>query len=92
MSAEALEAFCRHGLSVLAVGDLGKVVDVTKIQCKTILLHGENDTIIDADDVRSLARRIPHAEMKVIKGVGHFLHLEKEELLDVYEELLAAPY
>jgi rhamnosyltransferase subunit A len=92
MSEEALEAFCRHGISVLSIGDLSKVVDVSEIKCKTILLHGENDTIIDADDVRSLASRIPHSEMKVIKGVGHFLHLEKEELLDIYEEILAAPY
>jgi len=30
--------------------------------------------------------------MKVIKGVGHFLHLEKEDLLDVYDEILAEPY
>jgi pimeloyl-ACP methyl ester carboxylesterase len=92
MSGEALEAFCRHGLWVLSIGELGKAVDVSQIKCKTILLHGENDTIIDADDVRVLATQIPRAEMKVIKGVGHFLHLEKEDLLDVYDEILAAPY
>lgn len=92
MSGEALEAFRRHGLWVLSIGELGKAVDVSKIKCKTILLHGENDTIIDADDVRVLATQIPRAELKVIKGVGHFLHLEKEDLLDVYDEILAAPY
>ena len=92
MSGEALEAFCRHGLWVLSIGELGKAVDVSKIKCKTILLHGENDTIIDADDVKILATQIPRAELKVIKGVGHFLHLEKEDLLDVYDEILAAPY
>jgi hypothetical protein len=26
--------------------------------------------------------------MKIIRDVGHFLHLEKEELLDVYEDIL----
>ena len=92
MSGEALEAFCRHGLWVLSIGELGKAVDVSKIKCKTILLHGENDTIIDADDVKILATQIPRAELKVIKGVGHFLHLEKEDLLVVYDEILAAPY
>jgi pimeloyl-ACP methyl ester carboxylesterase len=92
MSGEALEAFCRHGLWVLSIGELGKAVDVSQIKCKTILLHGENDTIIDVDDVRVLATQIPRAELKVIKGVGHFLHLEKEDLLDVYDEILAAPY
>jgi pimeloyl-ACP methyl ester carboxylesterase len=55
-----------------------------------MLLHGENDVIIDAEDVRSLAAQIAHAEMRTIKNVGHFLHLEKEEILDVYEEVLAS--
>ena len=92
MSGEALQAFCRHGRWVLSIGELGKAVDVSKIKCKTILLHGENDTIIDADDVKVLATQIPRAELKIIKGVGHFLHLEKEDLLDVYDEILASPY
>jgi pimeloyl-ACP methyl ester carboxylesterase len=88
MGAEELQAFCQHGLTVLSVRELGKVVDVSKVQCKTILLHGENDTIVDVEDVRYLASQIPHAEMKIIRDVGHFLHLEKEELLDVYEDIL----
>jgi hypothetical protein len=28
--------------------------------------------------------------MRTIKDVGHFLHLEKEELLDVYDDILAS--
>jgi pimeloyl-ACP methyl ester carboxylesterase len=91
MSREALQAFCQHGLWVLSVRELSNAVDVSKIQCKTILLHGEKDTIIDVNDVTFLASQIPHSEMKVIKNVGHFLHLEREDLLDVYEEILAAP-
>ena len=90
MSPEAIEAFSQHGLMVISVRNLSEVVDLDKVRCKTILLHGENDAIIDVEDVRSLALRIPHAEMRTIKDVGHFLHLEKEELLDVYEDLLAS--
>jgi len=90
MSSEAIEAFSQHGLMVISVHNLTEVIDVGKVQCKTILLHGENDAIIDEEDVRSLVARIPHAEMRTIKDVGHFLHLEKEELLDVYEDLLAS--
>ena len=90
MGPEAFQAFLQHGSTVLSVRELSKVVDVSKVQCKTILLHGENDTIVDLDDVRYLAAEIPRADLRVIKGVGHFLHLEKEELLDVYEEILAA--
>jgi len=90
MSSEALEAFCQHGLTVISVRDLTEVVDLSKVRCQTMLLHGENDVIIDAEDVRSLAAQIAHAEMRTIKNVGHFLHLEKEEILNVYDEVLAS--
>ena len=90
MSSEALQAFCQHGLSVITVRDLREVVDLGKVRCDTILLHGENDAIIDLEDVRSLAAQIPSAEIRTIKDVGHFLHLEKEDLLDVYDDLLAS--
>lgn len=90
MGSEELAAFCQHGITLLSVRELGKVVDVSTIQCKTILVHGEKDAIVDLEDVRFLASQIPHSEVKVIKDVGHFLHLEKDELLDVYEDILAA--
>jgi pimeloyl-ACP methyl ester carboxylesterase len=90
MNADALEAFYQHGLAVIAARDLTEIVDVGEVRCKTMLLHGEKDAIIDAEDVLSLAELIAHAEMRTIKDVGHFLHLEKEEILDVYEEVLAA--
>jgi pimeloyl-ACP methyl ester carboxylesterase len=90
MGPEAFEAFLRHGSTVLSVRELSKVVDVSQVQCKATLLHGENDTIVDFDDVRYLAAQLPQSELRMIKNVGHFLHLEREELLDVYEEILAS--
>ena len=90
MDMPAFQAFLRHGLNVLAVKDLDKVVDVSKVQCKTTLVYGENDAIVDLEDVRFLASQMADSEVKVIKDVGHFLHLEKEELLDVYEDILSA--
>jgi pimeloyl-ACP methyl ester carboxylesterase len=91
MSQAALEAFHRHGLFVLSVRELRNAVDVRKIKCKTIILHGERDTIVDAEDARFLASQIPNSEFKNIAGVGHFLHLENEGILDVYEDILASP-
>jgi len=90
MDAAAFQAFFEHGSTVLSVRELGKVVDVSKVQCKSIIVYGENDTIIDLEDVKFLASQIPHSELRVIKNVGHFLHLEKEQLLDVYEDILAS--
>ena len=91
MSQAALEAFYRHGQFVLAIRELDNAVDVSQIQCKTIILHGEKDTIVDAEDARFLASQIQNSEFKNIAGVGHFLHLENEKTLDVYEAILAAP-
>lgn len=92
MDAEAFEAFFKHGATVLSVRELGAVVDVGKVQCKTIIVYGENDAIVDLSDVRFLASQMPRSELRIIKDVGHFLHLEKDDLLDVYEEILASAY
>jgi pimeloyl-ACP methyl ester carboxylesterase len=92
MSQSGLEAFQRHGLFVLTLRELAKAVDVREIKCKTIIVHGEKDTIVDAEDAVFLAGQIPNAEFKSIPGVGHFLHLENEEILDIYEDILARPF
>jgi pimeloyl-ACP methyl ester carboxylesterase len=90
MGPDAFRAFLEHGSTVISVRELRKVVDVSRVQCKVTLLHGEKDTIVDIDDVTYLASQIPRSELRVIKNVGHFLHLEKEELLSEYEEILAS--
>src|SRR5688572_8542643 len=91
MTQAGLEAFQRHGLFVLSIRELAKAVDVSEIKCKTIVVHGEKDTIVDAEDAVFLASQIPNGEFKNISGVGHFLHLEDESILDVYEDILASP-
>ena len=88
MSQEALQAFYQHGLFVISTEEIGKVVNLKDIKCKTTILAGEKDTIIDLKDVEYLASQIPNSEIRIIKGVGHFLHLEKEDLLDVYADIL----
>jgi pimeloyl-ACP methyl ester carboxylesterase len=90
MDRETFEAFFQHGSTVLSVRELGAVVDVGKVQCKTIIVYGENDAIVDVSDVRFLASQMPCSELRIIKDVGHFLHLEKNDLLDVYEQILAS--
>ena len=90
MGTEALQAFSQHGSTVISVCELSEVVDVSKVQCRTVLVHGENDPIVDLDDVQLLASQIRCSELKQIENVGHFLHLENEDLLDVYEDILAS--
>ncbi|MFC1514783.1 alpha/beta fold hydrolase [Candidatus Omnitrophota bacterium] len=88
MTPETIKAFSQHGLFVISTREISSVVDLHRITCPTTLLNGENDTIIDLEDVTFLAEQIPDAEIKIIEGVGHFLHLEKKELLDVYADIL----
>ena len=92
MSQTGLAAFQRHGLFVLAIRELANAVDVRQIKCKTVIVHGEKDTIVDAEDALFLAGQIANAEFRNVPGVGHFLHLENESILDIYEDILAAPY
>lgn len=90
MSEEEIRAFYEHGLSVISSKKLSDEVDLRKIKAKTILLNGENDTIIDLNDVKSLSGKIPNCEMRIVKGVGHFLHMEDDGVLDIYEDILAS--
>ncbi len=88
MKDENIQAFYEHGLFVIASKQLSEIVDLKSIKPKTVLLNGEKDTIIDLDDVRFLASQIPDCELRIIKGVGHFLHMENDRVLDIYAEIL----
>ncbi|MDD5155529.1 MAG: alpha/beta hydrolase [Candidatus Omnitrophica bacterium] len=88
MKEESVRAFYEHGLFVVSSKQLSEIVDLRNIKAKTILINGEKDTIIDLEDVKFLASQIPDCELKIIKDVGHFLHMEREEVLDIYEDIL----
>ena len=88
MKEEKIQAFYEHGLFVISSKNLSDVVNLKNIKARTILINGEKDTIIDLDDVKFLASQIPNCELKILKDVGHFLHMEREDVLDVYEDIL----
>ena len=90
MKEERVRAFYDHGLLVISSKSLSEVVNLENIKAKTILLNGEKDTIIDLEDVQFLASQIPDCETIVVKGVGHFLHLEDAGVLDIYETILSS--
>ena len=88
MKEEKIQAFYEHGLFVISSKKLSDIVKLGDIKARTILINGEKDTIIDLDDVKFLASQIPNCELKILKDVGHFLHMEREDVLDVYEDIL----
>jgi pimeloyl-ACP methyl ester carboxylesterase len=91
MSEENLRAFYEHGLFVISTKKLGDLINLSGIKAKTFLIYGENDTIIDLEDVKFLSSQIPNSEVRVIKGAGHFLHMEQDDIFDVYADILPVP-
>ena len=88
MSEKQMSAFFEHGLFIIEGRNLQDVVNFNEIQAETILLNGENDTIIDLADIKYLASQIPNCRMEIVQDVGHFLHLESDEVLDLYHRIL----
>jgi len=91
MKEDQLQAFYEQGSYVMSTQRIGNLINLSNIKAKTILIHGEKDTIIDLDDVHFLASQIPDCEVKIIKGAGHFMHLEGEDSFDVYQEIIPIP-
>lgn len=86
---ETLQAFCQHGLEVISVRKLSDHIDLSRVSTETVLVRGEEDTIVDLADVAFLSSQLPNCQLKIIKNVGHFLHLERDEVFSVYRELLS---
>jgi pimeloyl-ACP methyl ester carboxylesterase len=91
MSPESLKSFYEHGLAVVSAKKIGDLIKLANIREKTFLIYGEKDTIIDLDDVESLAAQIPDCEVRIIKGAGHFLHMEQVDIFDIYADILPVP-
>ncbi|MDD5584199.1 MAG: alpha/beta hydrolase [Candidatus Omnitrophica bacterium] len=90
MTDEELRAFYTHGLFVISSKKLSDLVNLKNIKAKTVLLIGEKDEIIDLEDVKFLATQIPDCKVRIVKNVGHFLHMEREDVLDIYEDILVS--
>jgi pimeloyl-ACP methyl ester carboxylesterase len=50
------------------------------------MINGEKDTIIDVKDNEAFAKKIKKCKRIVVPGAGHFLHLENEQIMNMYEE------
>jgi pimeloyl-ACP methyl ester carboxylesterase len=61
---------------VLAGGDAGVPSDVAQVRCPALVIHGEQDRIIDKRTSEDLGRALPRAELVVMRGVGHVPQLE----------------
>lgn len=63
---------------------------VRSIRHPTLVVHGDSDKLIPAENGRTLAERIPESRFELISGCGHMAMWEKpEELARLVEEFLA---
>ncbi|MDX1453193.1 MAG: alpha/beta hydrolase [Oleiphilaceae bacterium] len=86
MSEAHFQALYEHSLLATRMEDLHKHVDLTAIEAETLVLMGQYDTIMDLFDSRRAAEMIPRCRYQLVKKVGHFLHWEREELLELYAD------
>jgi pimeloyl-ACP methyl ester carboxylesterase len=49
------------------------------VQAPTLVMHGEHDAMTPLANAQELARRIPDAELAIVRGAGHAFPLERPE-------------
>ncbi len=87
---EQFDSFYEHIKVIASTSHLTDYADLGKIRAKTVIINGADDQLLDNRDLEEASKLIPHAELRIIPDAGHFLHLEREEILDVYAEYLNA--
>lgn len=82
----SLRAFHQYSTWIDSVRSVTDFLDLSNISADTMIVNSKDDPIVDVDDVKYAAEQIPKNNIKVVDGIGHFLHLENNELFDVYNE------
>lgn len=54
-----------------AVAEFDSWERLPRVAAPTLVLHGEDDAVVPADNARRLAGRIPGARLELLPGVGH---------------------
>jgi len=88
---EHLENFHAHGQVLKTTKHINEVVDLRSIKAQTLIINGEMDTVMDFDDITLAAAQIANCVVKIVPGVGHFLHNESDDVLAIYRDFLSLP-
>ena len=90
MTREQFLSFYSHCEFVENARHISNFVDLQSIKARTLIVNGENDTILDLEDMAVASAQIPNCEVKIVPEAGHFLHFEREEILEIYKEFLSS--
>ncbi len=85
---EQCEAFSAQCDFVQSVGSIDGLLDLKTIDAKTLIINGEDDVLLDPVDAQAAAHRIPDCQLRIVPDVGHFLHFEVSDVLDIYRDFL----
>jgi hypothetical protein len=78
----------RQSETLAAGGDLRDVVDLKRVTARVLVVNGTEDPLVDLDDHVTTGGCFTNSEITVIPGVGHFLHLERPSLIDLYIDFI----
>ena len=90
MSKEHFTAFYEHTKFVSSIRHIEDIIDLNKIETKTIIVNGENDTLLNPKDAKELSKLIPGSTFRMVKDAGHFLHFEQADIMKIYAEYFSA--
>ena len=88
---EHLENFHAHGQLLKTTKHINEVVDLRSIKAQTLIINGAMDTVMDLEDITLAAAQIANCMVKIVPGVGHFLHNESDDVLNIYRAFLSLP-
>lgn len=89
MSHDQILHFFAHTEFVESACNIDEVLSLSNISAQTLVINGENDTILDPGDLKVAKALIPNCIARICPGVGHFLHFENPEVLKDYENFLS---
>jgi pimeloyl-ACP methyl ester carboxylesterase len=67
---------------ILARPDIRDFIDFSRITARVLVANGADDPLIREADNELTRQTLPHADVRVIPGVGHFLHLQDDRVVD----------
>jgi pimeloyl-ACP methyl ester carboxylesterase len=69
--------------------DIESMVDLQRIDARTLIVNGEADPIVDSTKTPMTASRFRSASFEIVPA-GHFLHFERPEIVETYATFLTS--
>ena len=69
--------------------DVESMVDLQRIDARTLIVNGEADPIVDCTTTPRTAARFRSASFEIVPA-GHFLHFERPEIVETYATFLTS--